>query len=523
MKKQNRKKTSNVEVKGNFTAREMADFIYSTFPQLAEAYTSAELELALDDRGWLTSGRQSTSSDIDAQSRALLVHKSRMYWAHDPLMKQAVRLWTDYSLGDGFTYSSTDAGTQKDLDLFMKDIRNRRLTASEGQRRSSKKCLVDGELFFAIFDEGDGKVIRRVDPLQITDVICDPDDDDHIIGYRRKTKQDKVLFYRDWTAQDSDLDLFTTQTDPNLKVNPRKLEDCLMIHVPFDALHKRGNGLLFSAVDWSKEHRRFMEARVAITQALAKFAWGAKVEGGQAIVNAVQSKLQSTHVTTGPMMVERHPNPAPGSTLVTNKGMDMTPMPRATGAGDAASDGNQIKLMVCAATGIMLHYFGDPSTGNLATATAMELPMLKQFGSYQTFTSDYWRDIFSVVLEEEPGEVQENVVINMPSILEDDLQALGTFIAAVTAVFPEAKVESVLRECLSSMNVTNLDDVMKEIKKNKIDLDQKAADLAKQIGTTPVKPGADPAASNKSAAAEPNESERMKLLAEAIEKLAGKL
>jgi hypothetical protein len=239
-------------------------------------------------------------------------------------------------------------------------------------------------------------------------------------------------------------------------------QNCKVYHLPFDTLLKRGNGLLSCNLDWSKEHRRFMEARVAIQQALAKFAWKGKVQGGQGIINQLQAKLASTYTTAGMTQVERHPQVAPGATWLDNKGIDLTPMPRATGAGDARSDGDQLKLMVSAGTGIMLHYFGDPSTGNLATSTAMELPMLKMFASYQALWQDAYRDIFSIALDEDPNEPNQ-LDITLPPILLDDLRKIGQFVSLVAGVFPEIRVPSVLRSMLNSFNVSNIDEVMDEI------------------------------------------------------------
>src|ERR1700688_778 len=375
------RKSQPISESRTYTSKEMPEFVHENVPELREAFTRADIELALDDRGWLVPGRQWTSADLDAQTRTTLVAKARLYWLRDPLMKQAVRLWTDYALGSGVSLNSKDPAIKKRLDAFTSNRRNSSLLNSEGQRRSSKKLLVDGELFFPIFDatgqeKNDPKIIRRIDCLQITDIICDPDDEEHVLGYRRLTAQDKVLYYRDWRNDDDDDALLRDQNDPSTKSKiGNKVEgDCSVYHLPFDTLLKRGNGLLSCNLDWSKEHRRFMEARVAITQALAKFAWKGKVKGGQGIINQLQNKLQSTYAQAGMTMVERHPQTAPGGTWLENAGVDLTPMPRASGAGDAKGDGDQLKLMVCAGTNIMLHYFGDPSTGNLATADAMELP-----------------------------------------------------------------------------------------------------------------------------------------------------
>lgn len=497
----------------SYSVREMADFVTENVPELREAFTRADIELALDDRGWLVPGRQWTASDLDAQTRTTLVAKARLYWLRDPLMKQAVRLWTDYALGTGASWDSKDQKVKDACDAFAKNKRNSKIMNSEGLRRSSKKLLVDGELFFAIFDaEGKNpKTIRRIDPLQMTDIICDPDDEEHVLGYRRLTAQDKIIYYRDWTNDEEDNDLLLNQKDPSSQglISSGKAgkldESCVVYHLPFDTLQKRGNGLLSSALDWSKEHRRFMEARVAITQALAKFAWKGKVKGGQGIINQLQNKLTSTYATAGMTQVERHPQTAPGGTWLENAGVDLAPMPRASGAGDARSDGDQLKLMTCAATGIMLHYFGDPSTGNLATATAMELPMLKQFQSYQALWQDALRDIFSIAMDEDPDEPAQ-LDITLPPILLDDLRKIGQFISAVAVVFPEIRVPAVLRSLLSSLNVANIDEVMDEVENKQgelalMDQQNKAHQLklaaAKSAGNDPSDPDlnqADPAA-----------------------------
>jgi hypothetical protein len=468
---------------------EVLDFL-ETVPGLQEAYTRADIELALDDRGWIVPGRQWTAADLDTTTRTTLVAKSRLYWNRDPLAKQAVRLWTDYSLGNGMVYNCDDTTVQATLEAFCKHRRNKHLMGSEGQRRSSKKLLVDGELFFAIFDDEPVKTIRRIDCLQITDFITDPDDDEHVLGYRRLTAANKILYYADWRCDDDDLTLLSQQKDPQTKgiIGNEVQADVKIYHIPFDTLVKRGNGLLFAVCDWSKEHRRFMEARVAITQALAKFAWKGEVQGGQAVIDNLRRQLESSYAQAGMTTTERHPQNAPASTWLQNKGVNMTPMPRSTGAGDAEGDGNQLKLMVSAGTGIMLHYFGDPSTGNLATATAMELPMLKMFESYQQLWADAYRDLFSVVLDEDLDTEPAIIDVDLPPILADDLQKLGTFITAVAGVFPEVKVPEVLQMCLISLGINNISEVMDAIKVQREKNDKAAAELLKN--PPPVVPGA---------------------------------
>lgn len=465
----------------SFDLGEAADFLMQ-LPEIREAFTRADIELALDDRGWLVPGRQWTSADLDAQTRTTLVAKSRLYWQRDPLCEQAVRLWTDYALGQGITYKAEDDGVQKQLDQFSKHRRNKSIMDSEGQRCSSKKLLIDGEVPFAIFiEDGGRKVIRRLDPLQITDIITDPDDEEHVLGYRRLTANNKVLYYADWRCDAGDLAMLEKQNDPQTKGKlAGKIEQDVKLYFrPFNTILKRGKGLLFTAVDWSKEHRRFMEARVAITQALSKFAWKKKVKGGQAIVDSITRRMESTYAQAGMTMVERHPENAPGGTWVENYGMDLTPMPRVTGGSEATEDGRNLRLMHCCATGILPHYYGDGGDVNLATATAMELPMLKMWLSYQQLWVDTYRDIFSIVLDEDIDEEPAVIDISLPPILADDLQKMATFLQAVAGLFPEIKVPEVLQMCLVSLGVNNVPEVMKAIGDKR-----EAIDAQNKINTT---------------------------------------
>jgi hypothetical protein len=480
-KRQTKKITeASVAGAGMVDISELAGILHSTIPELAEAYTRADIELALDDRGWLTQRNQLATTELDTTTRVAYVNKSRMYWLRDPMAKQAVRLWTDYAMGTGISYSSKDKSIEDAIRSFMKHRANRRVMSSEGQRKSSKKLLIDGEVFFGIFKGKDGKkIVRLIDPVQITHVISDPDDVEHILAYRRVLpprpgRQEKSIFYIDWTCNAEDRALAKTIKIDNQAVVLE--EDVVVYHLPFDALYQRGNGLLTPVVDWAREHRRFMEARVAITQALSKYAHKLTVKGGQGTVDRIKGQLQSSYAKSGAASVERNPQTAPASTWVQNDGMDLQAIPKATGAGDSEKDSNQLKLQICAGVNIMLHYFGDPSTGNLATATAMELPMLKAFESYQELWKDAYTDIFNIVMDEDSddgvdeGEDGEaiDITVDLPPILADDLGALSTAFSGFANLWPElADDDEILTMVLTAMRVANVDAVLKNMRKLK--------------------------------------------------------
>ena len=160
----------------------------------------------------------------------------------------------------------------------------------------------------------------------------------------------------------------------------------IVYHLAFNTISQRGNPLLLPALDWIKQYRRFLAARVGMMLARSRFAWRKQVKGGQAAVDTVKGALQDK-------------TPEAGAVLVENEAVGMEAIQTPQDAKNAYDDARMIKLQVCAAVGIPEQYFGDIATGNLATAKTVELPMLKMFQSYQSVWGDAYQDIMDIVLE----------------------------------------------------------------------------------------------------------------------------
>jgi hypothetical protein len=463
-----------------FSPRGLYEALLAVAPELNEAFTQAEFELALDDRGWtgyggLTGLSQIFGGDLTPQARKIVIEKCRLSWLTDPLAKQAVRVWTTYCLGNGLTYEAEDSGIQDDLDAFFETPLNERLLNPAGQQSLSNQLLVDGDIFFAVTYADPTPLLRTFDPIQIERIITDPDDEMTVLCYRRTTAPNKNLYYADWTLGE-DVSAAEAVQDPDSKQGitierDNKGQVIPVYHLPFDRFGKHGHSLLSCSLNWSREHARFMVARVAITQALSKFATKITAKGGQAMLDAAVKRVQSSHTQTGFGTFEKNPSSAPGSTWFQNNGMDMQATPRSTGASDAKNDADSLKLMVCAGTGVMLHYMGDPSTGNLATSTAMELPMLKAFTSYQELWRGAYRRIMAIARKEDPAKKPQPITIELPPILDEDLQKLGAFLTPLTTAFPATKCPEVMRPFLIALGVENIDDVMDAIEENQKKID----------------------------------------------------
>ena len=424
---------------------------------IREATQTVEDELKLEDSGWIN---LSAGNDvITAAARIENLKLSRLYSTKDPLGRQSIRLWTDYTFGSGMTWSTEEEPTQKVLESFWDAKANNSVLSVRGQRRSSDKLLIDGEIFFAIFlgSRSEPPRIRCIDPLEITEIITNPDDIEDVRYYKRQWSDNQskshTSIYRDYT------NLKDEGAQDSVGANVQKTDDALVYHMTYNTISQRGNPLLLPALDWIKQYRRFLASRVAIMLALARFAWRGKIKGGQTAVDAIKAKTHEKEI-------------AAGSTLLENMGSDTTPIKTESGASSAYQDAKMLKYQVCAAVGIPEQYFGDISTGNLATAKTVELPMMKMFQSYQAIWADAYKDINEIILEHNSvAEDKRYVDMDFPAIAPEDVAAAAQAIVQILGVLPNfADSPDVQQIAMMTLGVNDpaeaLDQLTKEAKSN---------------------------------------------------------
>lgn len=419
---------------------------------LKEAYQSVEDSLALEDRGWInfTKGSEIVSSS----DRITTVAKARTYGLKDPLASRSIRLMTDYSFGIGMSWNTEDKQTKKALSTFWDAPENQSLLSIIGQRKSSDKLLVDGEIFFAVFLGSQGQAtIRRIDPLEIMEIITNPDDIDDVRYYKRdwvnRQNVPKVNYYRSFS------NIKDVETPDALGAKIKASEEALVYHLAInDFTGQRGNSYLYPALQWLDLYRKFLGSRVAIMLALAKFAWHTKVKGGQTAVDTIKGKTNEVDVPAG-------------SHLVENLGSDTQPIKTDTGATNAYQDGRQLKLQICAASGWPEQYYGDISIGNLATAKTVELPVLKMCQSYQNLWRSAYETIDNLVLEHAGiAEDKRYVDRDFPDITPEDAIALAQSLQMITTAFPEIVTSrEVLQRALFALGISNSNDVINQIQK----------------------------------------------------------
>jgi len=354
----------------------------------------------LEDIGWINLSMEDTTQEaFIGEGFKKMLKRCKMYYYRNPLAGHWVNLTTDFVFGEGVGVpKSKDKKIQEVIENFWNDPDNKiSLTSFMAQHLLSNKLQYEGNLFFALFSDELGDVrVRIMNTEEISDIIRDEEDRMRVNFYKVQTKEKKFNFSSD--SYDVSMVNYKYYADwTNLEPNDfgipenKLIKEVSIFHVKIncDINDKFGVPELYRGIDWIKANKEASEDLATLVRSLSTLAWKKKVKGTPAQVTALKNAL---HAKTDLTNI----GPGAGSTQIENQGIDTQAIDvKAGGANINEISIRQSKLMVCAASGLFEHYFGDPSTGNMATATTMELPMVKKFTKYQII----WAGIFDAILQ----------------------------------------------------------------------------------------------------------------------------
>jgi len=380
-----------------------------SMPLRETIYGMAELEIALDDRGWkrLLAQSQYEFSRFGIQSIMLIC---RLYTIKNSLARRGVDTSAFYVFGRGLSISSNDEAANEGLNAFFNDPRNASQFSHTALVKKEKATYTDGNIFWAFFsDPLDGRLeVRGIDAVEISEIICDPDDNDTPWFYRRDWTettftpdgpkgQGGEVGTKQRTAWYFALDY---EDLPNFPKDIRKIQGfdvALDNHKePIPVMHLKDGDLpgwkfgcprMYPCIDWLRAYRRVLEDLCTMWRALSRFAWNVETEGGAPAIAAFKQVLATT-LANDLTQIESNPVPVTGSAYISGPANKVTPFQTA-GATMNPDNARRVLLMVCAGFGLGEHMFGDATTGSLATAASLERPTELMFLERQ----EVWREV----------------------------------------------------------------------------------------------------------------------------------
>lgn len=369
-------------------------------------YGMAELEIALDDRGWkrLVAQSQYEFSRFGIQSIILIC---RLYYIKNPLARRGVDVSAFYVFGRGLEISSPDEVANETLNDFFNDPRNATQFSHTALVKKEKATYTDGNIFWAFFaDPQDGRLESRgIDAVEISDIITDPNDNDVPWFYRRDWAENTFepkTGRRDTKQRTQWYFAMGYEDIPGFPVNQRRIEsedDNVALDSsgnPIPVLHLKDGDLpgwrfgcprMYSAVDWLRAYRGGLENLCTLWRALSSFAWNVETEGGAPAIAAFKQTLATT-LMNDLTQIESNPPPVTGSAFISGPTNKISPMQ--TGGSTMNPDNlRRVLLMVCAGFGLNENMMGDASTGSFATANSLQRDIELMFIERQ----EVWREV----------------------------------------------------------------------------------------------------------------------------------
>lgn len=463
-------------------------------------YDSAILQDVMTSLQWDLMGTMNEGYGNVELERTRAVDESRRLWRRDVLTSWIIQTWTNFGFGENIQITPEDPAAQDTLNdageleeegvwtEYWEGDRNQPVLADDVLHRLSDQVLIDGELFFVYYISTiDGKVTVRVfDTKQITEIVTEDNDNSVPLFYKRlwidKKLGAKELYYPDAMAYISgDIDAHADVLPKGAKRADQEKSATLVLvqHVAHNRKYDlRGWPLMTAGAAWSRAHKRFREDRASVASIVAMTVNKLKVKGGSRAVDAMRARMEQIPNTQGVLDGNKDWIPNAPGTFVQNNAADLERMPLQTSAGDAKQDGEALLLMAGLGGGLFPHWLGAGDAYRLATATAMETPLLREFDRYQRFWGSHFRRMVRIVLwadqkygigvsEVEDGKKYKTYTaqVSTDRLVETDVPQLATSIGIMVqqALIPTAAVmpaevtkhvlQAIWRQLLQAMGV----------------------------------------------------------------------
>lgn len=365
--------------------------------RLEESYDQLN-RMFSEDASWQKLG-EDTERDLTPEGRKRSAQMCRVMAIANPLVARAIAVRTGYVHGNGgigvVAADGKETGTQDVntvVQAFLDDRGNRAaFTGAQAHEELEKQLSTDGNMYTILFtDPKTGFVrVRTLDPLEITDILMNPEDRSEPWFYRRDFEETMIgertakVTTRQRTVWYPALNYDPTKKFPVIDGNPVDWS-ASVYHTAVNRTGKFGLGDAHPALPWARGYTGFLDDWTKLTKALSRIAW--KMSGKKNTAQQMRSQLNNIEA---------------GGIIGADAGTQLEAVPK-TGATIDAESGRPLATMVAAAFGIpVTTLMSDPGqTGARAVAETLNQPTrLTMQGRRDVWTETY-RAILNHVIDQ---------------------------------------------------------------------------------------------------------------------------
>lgn len=393
--------------------------------------------------------------------------------------------------------------TKDILNEFWWDRENQiALTSHEAMREWVDAVRTDGEKYFVCVEGAATPYIRMTEiPIEeIQTIIYHPNNWKIPVYYKRQHQEliydgandqykidgePKTTYYLDYRITDEQL----ADVQSKIKIPASKIagkEERIfhtMVNPIWTKSGKRGLSELYASREWFRVYKEFMEDRAAINSAATSVAFKRKIKADATGVARFKGKFGDLSVgydsPDNTTEIRKLTRPVSGAIYDSNPAVDLEWMKTDTGAANAEKDGRGLLAAAGAGVGMFVHYYGEGGDANLATAQAMELPMVKTFEDSQQWVDFHLLQLLEYVLrvatdDENARKQITRVGVSFPPIISQDVVKYTTaWGQVVSTVAPGNRIVSreAIKAALVVMQVPNVDALMVEIEAEELRLE----------------------------------------------------
>jgi len=457
-------------------------FIGSEVQDLQE--TISLLQIKMEDEVWKNINTLSYDKEFSPSDLKEIRATSLLYYHKNPMVKQAIRLVTEFVFANGVSMpkSSNDKIQDAIKELWNNEQNQAELFSFTSQLEKSDDLQINGELYLVLFTGEKTKEteIASIDADEITEIITDDENKKKVLWYKRtyfkqefsyengkyETGRQETKYYRDWKNESEDI-------PEGLK--EEQIAEGVIYHVKINSVRsKHGISEVYVILGWARAHKRMIENLATFSKAKSIFAWKKK------LLKGAKAQLDTLKNTYDAKTNLSNPSTATASTIIENQAIDNQGIEYKTGAGDWEKDIRQMVLPIAAGSGFSEQYFGNPSTANLAIGDKLELPLLKKIERWQKLWENIYINIIKYSLEKRGVKFQEtdvsdvtknksiifDVDIDFPPIVVHDIEnymkslEIGKRIGGIDQ-------EEIEFKTLTILGVNNINAVMERMQKER--------------------------------------------------------